>query len=290
MATIILPAMSAARRLRVPPRSQRLKKCRPECLPAVPSCAPSRRRSRCEIVMTSSITLRSRIAGNEARADALDLVRSRLAAGEDRQNLPARRAIILHARLRGLQDLATPVIVPPVPTPEITTSTPPSVSFQISSAVVWRWISGLAGFSNCCGMIAPGVVATISCAFAIAPLMPFAASVSSTSAPRSIEHLAPFDRHRFRHHEDQLVAVGGGDEGERDAGVAACRLDQRRFARRDDARCFECVDHGHADAILDAGDRVEEFQLGEDARLTSCVAGDAVKRDQGVSPMVSVID
>ena len=37
-------------------------------------------------------------------------------------------------------------------------STLPSVSFQISSAVVWRWISGLAGFSNCCGMNELGIV------------------------------------------------------------------------------------------------------------------------------------
>jgi hypothetical protein len=32
----------------------------------------------------------------------------------------------------------------------------PCVSFQISSAVVLRWISGIGGFSNCCGMTALG--------------------------------------------------------------------------------------------------------------------------------------
>ena len=58
-------------------------------------------------------------------------------------------AIILTPGLRALSTSPTPVIVPPVPTPENTISTPPSVSFQISSAVVRRWISGLAGFSNC---------------------------------------------------------------------------------------------------------------------------------------------
>ena len=73
--------------------------------------------------------------------------------------------------------------VPPVPTPETMTSTSPSVSFQISSAVVRRWISGLAGFSNCCGMTAPGVAATSSLALAIAPFMPSAAGVSTSSAP-----------------------------------------------------------------------------------------------------------
>ena len=42
----------------------------------------------------------------------------------------------------------TPVIVPPVPMPATTMSTAPSVSFQISSAVVSRWTSGLATFAN----------------------------------------------------------------------------------------------------------------------------------------------
>ena len=53
--------------------------------------------------------------------------------------------------LRSLSTWLTPVIVPPVPTPAIRMSTLPSVSFQISSAVVSRWICGFAGFANCWG-------------------------------------------------------------------------------------------------------------------------------------------
>ena len=87
--------------------------------------------------------------------------------------------------MRAFSTWPMPVIVPPVPTPEITKSTPPSVSFQISSAVVRRWMSGLAGFSNCWGMIASGDEATISCALAMAPFMPWAAGVSTSSAPSS---------------------------------------------------------------------------------------------------------
>ena len=60
--------------------------------------------------------------------------------------------LILTPGLRAFNTSPTPVIVPPVPTPETKMSTAPSVSRQISSAVVVRWISGLAGFSNCCGM------------------------------------------------------------------------------------------------------------------------------------------
>ena len=55
-------------------------------------------------------------------------------------------AIIFRPGLRGFKTEPTPVRVPPVPTPLTTTSTLPPVSFQISSAVVRRWISGLAGF------------------------------------------------------------------------------------------------------------------------------------------------
>ncbi len=61
-------------------------------------------------------------------------------------------AIIRTDGLRSLRTSPTPVMVPPVPTPATKMSTAPSVSRQISSAVVARWISGLAGFSNCCGM------------------------------------------------------------------------------------------------------------------------------------------
>ena len=46
----------------------------------------------------------------------------------------------------------TPLTVPPVPTPATNRSTLPSVSRQISSAVVRRCTCGLARFSNCCGM------------------------------------------------------------------------------------------------------------------------------------------
>jgi hypothetical protein len=63
-------------------------------------------------------------------------------------------------------------------------STLPPVSAQISSAVVFSCTSGLAGLSNCAGIMAPGVSAAISSAFAIAPFMPFSRGVSTICAPR----------------------------------------------------------------------------------------------------------
>ena len=76
------------------------------------------------------------------------------------------------------------MIVPPVPTPDTKMSTLPSVSSQISGPVVVSWIAGLAGFLNCCSRTyLPGSDAAISSAFAIAPLMPFGPSVSTSFAP-----------------------------------------------------------------------------------------------------------
>ncbi len=76
----------------------------------------------------------------------------------------------------------TPVIVPPVPTPATKAPTSPSVSRQISSAVVRRWISGLAGLENCCGM-KPLRCSRISSASSTASLIPPSEGVSRTSAP-----------------------------------------------------------------------------------------------------------
>ena len=55
----------------------------------------------------------------------------------------------------------------------------------ISSAVVRRWMSGLAGFLNCCGMKELGTLRRISSALAMAPAMPFSPGVSTTSTPKA---------------------------------------------------------------------------------------------------------
>ncbi len=94
-------------------------------------------------------------------------------------------ATIFSEGLRAFSTWPTPVMVPPVPTPETTASTRPSVSFQISSAVETRWISGLAGFSNCCGMTEPGMAAIRAWARSTAPRMPRSAGVNSSLAPSS---------------------------------------------------------------------------------------------------------
>ena len=74
------------------------------------------------------------------------------------------------------------MIVPPVPTPATKAPTWPSVSRQISSAVVRRWASGLAGLENCIGMKALRC-SRISSASATASFIPPSEGVSRTSAP-----------------------------------------------------------------------------------------------------------
>ncbi len=72
---------------------------------------------------------------------------------------------------------------------------------------------------------------------------------------------APLQAHCFRHREDDLVALDGGDEGEGDAGVAAGGLDQDGFAGLDLALLLRVVDHCQANAVLYARQRILTFQL-----------------------------
>ncbi len=62
-------------------------------------------------------------------------------------------------------------------------STLPSVWLHTSSAVVARWIAGLAGFSNCWGMKYRWSLLANSSALAIAPGMPSFPGVRTISAP-----------------------------------------------------------------------------------------------------------
>ena len=52
--------------------------------------------------------------------------------------------------------------------------------------MVVSWAAGFAGFVNCEGMKLPGVAATSSLAFAMAPAMPCAPSVSTSFAPKAL--------------------------------------------------------------------------------------------------------
>ena len=84
-------------------------------------------------------------------------------------------------------------------------------------------------------------------------------------------------RHRLRHGEHDVVASGGADHGEGDAGVARRRLDDRAAGLELTAR-LGGVDDGHPDAVLDGAGGVVELELRGDGRLRS--VGDLVESDE----------
>mmetsp|Transcript_21912 Transcript_21912/g.61021 ORF Transcript_21912/g.61021 Transcript_21912/m.61021 type:complete len:279 (-) Transcript_21912:42-878(-) len=85
----------------------------------------------------------------------------------------------------GLRNCPVPVSVPPVPTPPTRASMLPPVSRQISGPVVSRWIFGLSGLLNCWRRKPPCEEA-ISSALEMAPPIPLAAGVRTTSAPKAL--------------------------------------------------------------------------------------------------------
>ena len=83
--------------------------------------------------------------------------------------------------------------------------------------------------------------------------------------------------HPLGERQDALVAARRADHRQRDAGVAAGRLDDQRATALDLARLLGSVDHRHPDPVLDRARRVEVLQfradLGVDA-LAEALQGD----------------
>src|SRR5205085_12678575 len=64
---------------------------------------------------------------------------------------------------------------------------------------------------------------------------------------------------------DQLVTFRRGDERQRDSRITARRLDDHRVLLQN-AALLGVLDHGHANAVFDTAQRVEEFALQQDRR------------------------
>ena len=88
---------------------------------------------------------------------------------------------------------------------------------------------------------------------------------------------AALEAHRFRHGQNQFVSLGRRDEGEGNARVAAGRFDNNH-ALFQKALGFGVLNHCHADAILDAAERVKEFAF--DRHGCTRAFADAVELDQ----------
>ena len=77
-------------------------------------------------------------------------------------------------------------------------------------------------------MTAPGIVACELLGLGDGALHALRARRQHQFGAEKRQHLAALDRHGLRHGRGSARSLGGGDEGERDAGVAGGRLDQRR--------------------------------------------------------------
>jgi hypothetical protein len=90
------------------------------------------------------------------------------------------------------------------------------------------------------------------------------------------------------HDQHHPVALDRGGHGQRNAGIARSRLDQR-VAWLDLATLFRTPDHRQGRPVLDRTCRVVAFQLAQHhvATFLARLRTDALQRHQGVRPMAS---
>ena len=75
-----------------------------------------------------------------------------------------------------------------------------------------------------------------------------------------MHELASFNRHRFRHGQNQAVALDGANQGQADAGIARGRFDNDRVLVKQSF--FLCIlDHGQRNTILDTAAGIETLHL-----------------------------
>mmetsp|Transcript_23762 Transcript_23762/g.74785 ORF Transcript_23762/g.74785 Transcript_23762/m.74785 type:complete len:329 (-) Transcript_23762:213-1199(-) len=84
-----------------------------------------------------------------------------------------------------------------------------------------------------------------------------------------LEEHAALHGHGLGHGQDEVVALGRGHHGERNAGVTGGRLHERRLARADHAALLGLLDHAEADAVLHGVARLHGLELGEDLAVAA---------------------
>ena len=146
-------------------------------------------------------------------------------------------------------------MVPPVPTPATKMSTAPLVSCQISSAVVRAVHLRVGRVGELVGHEAVRMAGEQLFGGSDRSFHTFGGRGQHQLGAEVFEHHAALHAHGLRHGQDQLQSLGGADEGQAEAGVAAGRLDDDRVVL-DQAVFDACLDHCHGDAALDAAHRV----------------------------------
>ena len=185
--------------------------------------------------------------------------------------------------LRSLRYSPTPVIVPPVPTPATNTSTSPSSASHSSGpgrAPMRLWVGGIGELVG-----QEDVVARRHLLGRLDGLVHAAERLGDLEA-RAVERqqALALAAHALRQRQHQVVALGGTDERQRDPGVAAGRLDDRRAPWLDQALALGGLDHRQTDAILDAAARIERLDLRENLRAACPSGGNRVSCTIGVLP------
>ena len=192
------------------------------------------------------------IAGNEAGADALDRVRPRRAAGEDRRQGRLDREH-LEARPFGLQHLGAggDVAAGADAGDEDVDRRIAEVGedFLRGGAAVDFEIGGIFELLR-----HPAVRRLVDQLLGAGDRALHALFLGRQVEARAIgQHQPPpLEAHALRHDQDQFVALDRGDHGEADAGIARGRLDDRA-AGLQLAALLGVLDHRQRDAVLDRG-------------------------------------
>ena len=172
---------------------------------------------------------------DEARADALDAVRSGASAREHRRAArldrddPQLRVGVLAQVLAHAGDRARRCPLPPRARPRC-----PSSARSISGPVVRRWASGLAGLENWSGRNTSVVARHRAGGLDRLAHPPQRLRDVHARAIQPQQALA-LAAHPLRQRQHQLIALGRAHERQRDPRVAAGGLDDRRAARLDPA-------------------------------------------------------
>ena len=113
------------------------------------------------------------------------------------------------------------------------------------------------------------------------PAHPFRAGRENQVGTEQGQERAAFDAHGIRHREDDLVAFRGGDKSQANAGISTGWLDDHSTGFEDSA-LLGVLDHGHANAVFHAAERIKKLALEGDRGWKA--SGDAVEFDERRAP------
>lgn len=106
------------------------------------------------------------------------------------------------------------------------------------------------------------------------PLHPFVSGREDHPGSVGGHQAAPLDAHRLGHGQDQPIALQGADQRQPHAGISARGFDDRTAGAERGAG-FGLLDHGQGNPVLDASGRIERFDFGHDTGLGPGFAAEA---------------